>query len=258
MYTGNICLYSPHILIPDYTSVDSTSKHLKNFSTIQDACEHLMYPQENLKEYFDKIYISYLRHILSQFIRDFDDKRYPYFKIPRHQDKNFKNKIKMQSKLLGKLWELIKLLSHNFYDTPLSFIFFLIVKEHDLVIFDCLRSEKNDELTIRELKKKIQNQNSFLTNYDYSKGIEKKLKSDIIFLPSNDSTEEIPFNKEKSPSTVGFLEICHIEAGKNNSFRSHYLEFVKCRKSLTTIIFQKGKNLCKKGSEKQIEHRGRR
>lgn len=239
LYTGNTCLYSPYILTPDYTSVDSIREHLRKSFTMQDVCEHLMYPQDvNLKDDFYKAYISYLRYILSEFIRNFDDKKYPDFKMPRHWDKKFKDSIKSQSNLLGKLWELIRLLSHHFYGASLPLIFLQIVKEHDLVLFDCRRTEANENKTVRSFKDIIQKQNNSLTNYDYS--------------------EEFTFSEKRSPATVGFLKICRIEAGRNNSFRSQYLDFVKARKSLTTDIFKLHPNTYKQGSNKKIERRGRK
>ncbi|MCC5661997.1 hypothetical protein LC608_34705 [Nostoc sp. XA010] len=233
-------LVSPYLLLPRHIHLELATQKL----TISDIVGWLIYPSdENTNSYFkSKIGIAYLNYtsfVLSDFMRNYVDKKYPDFKMPRHFSTEVKELVKSEAELLGQLWRTIKLLSTDYFSKPLPLVFFEIFKEFKLCFFIMRKETKNQETkvtTATNFRKAIQAQNRQLNTFD---------------------PFENPFDINRSPSTHDFVNICHFELNKNNDFRTQYNALVAARQSLTTKIIASHPEFRRLEGGKK-ENRGRR
>jgi len=232
-------LGSPYLLLPRYVDIELASENL----TISDIVYLLIYPHDQkINRYFEsklgKVYLSYIRFVLSDFMTKYVDNKHSDFKIPRHFPKAVKELIKAESNLSGEVWRTIKLLS-PYFSRPLPLIFFNIFKEVDLFFFS-FKEETEDPTTkittVTSLIKNIQSQNKRLITFD----------------PFDN-----PFDINKSPSTHNFVNICHFELNKNDDFRKQYNALIAARKSLTTRIIASHPEIRRLEDSKK-ERRGRK
>jgi hypothetical protein len=170
--------------------------------------------------------------VCGQFYRDFIDKNFQHYKMPRHWRKEVKKHFSSQAELMGQIWRIVKLLplSHN----PRPLVFHEIILEQVLIFCHAWTEEEGSKSpTATEWLKSQQ-------------GLNRKLQA-----------LKNPFDPKVEPETWSFIEEARRTADRNNDFCSDYRKLIRARMSMVTVLRESHpKKITQSGKSK--ENRGRK
>ncbi len=168
--------------------------------------------------------------VFGQFVREFLDKNFSFWKMPRHWLKDVKQIFNCQAEVMGQIWRLVKLLPPSQKPRPLFFQ--SIILDYELVLCDQFLEEEQG-VTVTEWVKKQQ-------------AINRKLH-----------TRENPFDPKREPETWQFIEQAREETARNGSFSKDYSKLVSSRMAMITT-FRKSHPKLMDQTGKAKEKRGRK
>lgn len=146
-----------------------------------------------------------MQFVCGQFIREFLDKNFSLWKMPRHWRKEVKQHFSCQAEVMGQIWRLVKLLPLD--QNPRSLVFHAIVLDYALVFCHAWIKEEQDYTATAWLKKQQE--------------INRKLQ-----------IGENPFDPKIEPETWRFIEQARREADRSNSFFKDYAKLIRARMAM--------------------------
>ncbi|GAB4380451.1 MAG: hypothetical protein Kow00121_36710 [Elainellaceae cyanobacterium] len=177
------------------------------------------------------------RWVAGEFIRKFDDKSFPYYKLPPRGDKHSKDFVRLKAQLWGWIWLSIKVLP----PIPMG-----VIKPHNGEIF--YRLVEEDALTSVNFYR-LQNESEKLTGTELIR-LHQSYNRSLAGVNN-------PFDQVRYPETWSFVENCKTEAERNEAFhKKFYKEIVTARQNLTSFAVKSSVRLCTGAG--QSEMRGRR
>lgn len=152
-----------------------------------------------------------LQFVCGQFVREFLDKNFSFWKIPRHWSKEVKQYFNCQAEVMGQIWRLVKLLPPSQKPQPL--FFHSIILDYALVFCHAFVEEEGEpKVTATEWVKNQQ-------------AINRKLH-----------TRKNPFDPKTEPETWRFIEQARKETVRNTSFAKDYAKLISARMAMITTI----------------------